>query len=186
VLQALAVTVFPVAFLIVLFGGGSLFRRRNIDMDGKPPIDRTIFYASKYSILIIWAATVVHSWGISLSFFQPPSFVRPVSLILWVVGFSLLLVGRFGMGNSFRLGSPNESTDLRVDGLFRFSRNPMYLGVFTTLLASVLYTFNPILLLIAIFIVAVHHKIALAEEEYLREVFGEEYTAYCSRVRRYI
>jgi protein-S-isoprenylcysteine O-methyltransferase Ste14 len=186
VLQAWVVTIFPVAFLIVLFGGGSLFRRRNIDMDGKPPIDRAIFYASKYSILIIWAAMVIHGWGINLSFFQPPSFVKAVSLFLWAVGFSLLLIGRFGMGNSFRIGSPNESTNLRVDGLFRFSRNPMYLGVFSTLLASVLYTFNPILLLIAILIVAVHHKIALAEEEYLREVFGEEYMAYCGRVRRYI
>ena len=155
-------------------------------MDGEPPIDRTIFYTSKYLIVIVWATTVLQSWGINLSFLKPPSFVKPASLSLWVVGFSLLLIGRFGMGNSFRIGSPKESTNLKMDGLFRLSRNPMYLGVFATLLASVLYTLNPIILLVAVFIVVVHHKIVLAEGQYLQKSFGEEYLAYCHRVRRYI
>ncbi len=185
-LQAWAVTALPILFLIVLFGGGGLSRRRNIDMDGEPPINRTTFLASKYLIVVVWAAMVVRSWGINLSFFKAPSFVEPVSLCLWAVGFALLFIGRFGMGGSFRIGSPKESTSLRVGGLFRLSRNPMYLGVFTTLLAVVLYTLNPILLLIAIFIVAAHHKIVLAEEEYLQKVFGEEYRTYCGRVRRYL
>jgi len=185
-LVACVVTLFPLLFLTVLFVGGSSFRKRNIDMDGDPPIDRTVFYTSKYSIVIVWAAMVIHCWGINLSFFKPVGFVKPVSLSLWVAGFALLLIGRFGMGSSFRLGSPKESTGLKVDGLFRFSRNPMYLGVFATLLASVLYTLNPVLLLISIFIVIIHHKIVLAEEVYLQKVFGQEYLDYCRRVRRYI
>jgi hypothetical protein len=53
-IEFLAVTLFPMLFLIVLFGGGELFRRRNINMDGEPPIDRTLFFMSKYSILILW------------------------------------------------------------------------------------------------------------------------------------
>ncbi len=185
-LEAWAVTAFPVLFLIVLFGGGSLFRRRHIDMDGEAPINRAVFLTSKYLIVLLWATMVLHVWGINLAFFRIPSWVKPVSLCLWAGGFALLFIGRFGMGSSFRIGSPKESTSLKVDGLFRFSRNPMYLGVFTTLLAVVLFTLNPILFLIAIFIVAVHHKIVLAEEEYLYKTFGEEYRAYCNRVRRYI
>jgi protein-S-isoprenylcysteine O-methyltransferase Ste14 len=62
----------------------------------------------------------------------------------------------------------------------------MYLGVYATLLASVLYTLNPLLFLVGIFVVAVHHKIIIAEEEHLRRVFGEEYEDYCSCVRRYL
>ncbi len=62
----------------------------------------------------------------------------------------------------------------------------MYVGVYETLLASVLYTLNPIILFIGIFAVAVHHRIILAEEQHLRKVFGEEYMDYCSRVRRYL
>ena len=42
--QALAITVFPVLFLVVLFSGGAAFRRQHVDMDGEPPIDRRAFY----------------------------------------------------------------------------------------------------------------------------------------------
>jgi protein-S-isoprenylcysteine O-methyltransferase Ste14 len=62
----------------------------------------------------------------------------------------------------------------------------MYLGVYITILASIVYTLNPIFLAIGIFIVFVHHRIVLAEEQYLLNAFGEEYKEYCARVRRYI
>jgi protein-S-isoprenylcysteine O-methyltransferase Ste14 len=184
--ESLAVTFFPVLFLIVLFGGGELFRRRAIDIGGDPPINRALFIISKYSIIILWAATVLHSWGILLAHTKTPEPLRWISLCLWILGFGLLFTGRFGLGESFRIGSPKEKTHLQVNGLFRFSRNPMYLGVYTTLLASVLYTWNPIVLLVAMFIVIVHHLIVLAEEQYLQKVFGDEYSAYCRHVRRYL
>jgi protein-S-isoprenylcysteine O-methyltransferase Ste14 len=37
-----------------------------------------------------------------------------------------------------------------------------------------------------VFVIAVHHRIVLAEKNYLQNVFGREYSAYCSRVRQYI
>ena len=184
--EALVVTLFPVAFLAVLFTGGELFRRRQIDMDGDAPIERWLFYGSKYLIVVLWAAMVVDSWGIRLSFFDGPASLRRAAVCIWALGFILLFVGRFGLGNSFRIGQPKETTSLRVDGLFRVSRNPMYLGVYSTLLASVLGTLNPVVLLFAVFIVAVHHRIVLAEETHLRNAFGKEYEEYCRRVRRYL
>jgi protein-S-isoprenylcysteine O-methyltransferase Ste14 len=184
--ESVIVTVFPVLFLILLFGGGALLRRRNIDMDGAPPIDRRIFYISKYIILVLWAAMVVQSWGVRLSLVSPPGWLRRVALVLWVGGFLLLVIGRLGLADSFRIGSPKESTHLKVSGLFQFSRNPMYLGVYATILAAVLYTLNPIVLLAGVFVVAVHHRIVLAEEQHLQKAFGEEYANYCRRVRRYL
>ena len=186
VIESLAVTLLPVLFLIVLFGGGGLLRRRNIDMDGAPPIHKTLFVSSKYAILAMWAAMVLQTWGLHLSFVAVPKPLKWISLSLWVFGFVLLFIGRFGLGDSFRIGSPKEATRLKTGGLFQFSRNPMYLGVYATLFASVLYTLNPILFLVAAFIIVVHHKIVLAEEEHLRKTFGEEYVEYCRRVRRYL
>ncbi len=184
--EPIVVTVLPVLFLIILFGGGALFRRRSIDMDGKPPIGKGLFYSSKYAILVLWAAMVLHSWGIGLAFVDVPRVLKWVSLVLWVAGFTLLLIGRLGLGDSFRIGSAKESTRLKTHGLFRFSRNPMYLGVDATILACILYTLNPILLLIGVFVVTVHHKIVLAEEQHLQTAFGDEYAQYCHRVRRYV
>jgi protein-S-isoprenylcysteine O-methyltransferase Ste14 len=184
--EVLVVTLFPVAFLAVLFTGGELFRRRQIDMDGDAPIGRTLFYGSKYLILVVWAAMVLESWGIKLSFFNAPASLRRAAVCVWAIGFIVLLVGRFALGDSFRIGNPKESTRLKANGLLRISRNPMYLGVYSTLLASVLRTLNPVLLLFAVFIVAVHHRIVLAEETHLRNAFGKEYEEYCRRVRRYL
>ena len=62
----------------------------------------------------------------------------------------------------------------------------MYLGMDATVLASALYTLNPVVILLAAFVIVIHHKIVLAEEEYLQKVFGQEYLDYCHRVRRYI
>ena len=185
-IEPLFVTLFPVGFLIVVFGGGELSRRRHIDTGGDPPIGKVLFLSSKYAMLLLWAAMAMHSWGINLSFMRVPALLRWVALCCWVSGFVLLFIGRFGLGEAFRIGSPRERTELKIDGLFRFSRNPMYLGVYATLFASVLYTLNPLVFVMGIFVVAVHHKIVLAEEQYLRTVFGEQYTEYCHRVRRYL
>jgi protein-S-isoprenylcysteine O-methyltransferase Ste14 len=181
-----ALTLFPFFFLVILFGGGALFRRKNINMDGSPPIDKWPFYLSKYSIVIIWAVMVLQCWNINLFPIQAPAFLKSVASFLWLSGFSLLYIGRFGMGTSFRIGSPKESTSLKTNGLFKLSRNPMYIGVYATILASVLYTLNPIVLFIGIFVVVVHHKIILSEEHYLLNIFGKDYRDYSNHVRRYL
>jgi protein-S-isoprenylcysteine O-methyltransferase Ste14 len=184
-IESIAVTLFPFLFLVLLFGGGALFCRRNIDQDGEAPINKALFYASKYLIVLVWAAMVLQGWGINLSFIKAAGLFRWVALFLWFAGFIVMFIGRLGLGDSFRLGSPRESTCLKEDGLFRFSRNPMYVGVYSTIIASILYTMNPVILVIGIFIAAVHHKIVLAEEQYLEKIFGSEYGDYCRCVRRY-
>ncbi len=185
-IEAVLVTILPVGFLTILFGGGALFLRRKIEQDGSAPIHRGVFYASKYSILVLWGAMVVQSWGVSLSFIEIPPLLRAGALGLWSFGFLLMYLGRFRLGDSFRLGTAKESTVLRTNGLFRLSRNPMYVGVFATIAASSLYTLNPVVILLGVFVTAVHHVIVLAEEDHLRTVFGREYAEYCSRVGRYV
>jgi protein-S-isoprenylcysteine O-methyltransferase Ste14 len=184
-IESIFTTLFPGTFLAILFGGGELFRRNKIDMGGDPPIDKRPFSLSKYLIIVIWGIMVLHSWGLALFPVTVPSFLAPIALILWAFGFSLLFIGRLGLGASFRIGSPQESTALKTTGLFRFSRNPMYVGVYATILAAVLYTMDPIAFAVGLFVVAVHHRIIVAEEHYLLNAFGQNYAAYCLRVRRY-
>jgi protein-S-isoprenylcysteine O-methyltransferase Ste14 len=185
-IEAALVTILPVGFLIVLFGGGALFLKRNIEQDGEAPINRTLFYASKYSILVLWGAMVIQSWGISIAIVDVPRPLQLIALSFWTLGFTLLYLGRFTMGDSFRLGTPKEDTSLKVDGLFRLSRNPMYVGMYATMVASALYTLNPIVVLLGVFVIAIHHTIVIAEEEHMQKVFGRDYLDYRDRVRQYI
>jgi len=46
----------------------------------------------------------------------------------------------------------------------------MYVGVYATLLASTLYTLNLVVLVVSVFVIAVHHKIVLTEEEHMKKV----------------
>jgi protein-S-isoprenylcysteine O-methyltransferase Ste14 len=186
VLERLIVIVLPVSFLAVLYGGGLLFRRKKVDQDGTAPIGKGLFLVGKYAILIPWAGMILQSLGVNVSLLKSPGWLRWLSLGLWAAGFGLLFVGRFGLGSSFRVGCPNESTALKAGGLYRFSRNPMYLGMYGTLFAAAFYTLNPLILLVAIFVVVVHHKIVLSEEACLRKMFGQPYLGYCLRVRRYL
>lgn len=185
-IAAIAATILPIGFLVVLFSGGAIFLRNNIQQDGEAPIHRTLFYISKYSILVLWGAMVLQIWGISLSLSEVPPFLQVTGLVLWFFGFALLYIGRFEMGSSFRLGTPKEPTRLRVNGLFRISRNPMYVGMYATMVASGLYTLNPVVMALAVFVIAVHHSIVLAEEDHMQNVFGQEYSDYRNRVGRYI
>ena len=185
-IEAALVTVLPVIFLILIFGGGALFLKKKIEQDGEAPINRTLFYASKYSIIVLWGAMALASWGIGFPPVQVPRLLQIIALAFWCAGFALLYLGRFKMGDSFRLGTPKEDTPLKTDGLFRLSRNPMYVGVYATIVASCLYTVNPVVILLGAFVVAVHHAIVLAEENHMQKVFSREYPEYCSRVRRYV
>jgi protein-S-isoprenylcysteine O-methyltransferase Ste14 len=184
--ESIVLTVLPGLFLIVLFGGGALLQRKNVEQGGDAPIDLTLFRTSKYLIIVLWGATVAQAWGARLAVVPVPAALQWLAVCLWICGFVLLFIGRLGLGDSFRLGSPQESTRLKVNGLFRLSRNPMYVGVYTTLVAAVLATLNPLVTLTAVFVIAVHHRIVLAEEGYLRQAFGQEYADYCRAVRRYL
>ena len=185
-IESLIITLLPVLFLSVLVGSGVVFRHRNIDMDGKAPINKVLFLSSKYAIVLLWAVMLMDAWGIPLFPFDYPEVLKKIALGVWAIGFMMLFTGRFGLGRSFRIGAPKEHTGLKTGGLFRLSRNPMYLGVYATLLAVVLYTMNPLLLLVGAYVVVVHHRIILAEEAHLRMICGEEYVEYCKHVRRYL
>ena len=79
------------------------------------------------------------------------------------------------------------TTTLVTSGPFRLSRNPIYLAM-GLLLVGVAFAVNSVALLVMIapWAVAMRYGVIAREERYLEGKFGEDYRAYCRRVRRWL
>ncbi len=84
--------------------------------------------------------------------------------------------------------SPVDPTKkLVITGLYRYSRNPMYVGVLMCLFGEVLFTKSLYLLLYSLAaFVAFYLFVILKEEPRLLKYFGNDYKAYQKQVRRWI
>jgi protein-S-isoprenylcysteine O-methyltransferase Ste14 len=77
--------------------------------------------------------------------------------------------------------------ELVTSGIFNHCRNPLYVGNILMLLGvgvisnSLIY----VLVIMPVFIF-IYHTIVLAEENYLRNKFGDSFNAYCKRVNRWL
>jgi len=81
----------------------------------------------------------------------------------------------------------SEATTLVTKGGFRFSRNPMYLGMVFILLGLGMKAGSfGCLLPVPFFIFFIHKHFVLPEEQFMEESFGEDYLAYKAKVRRWI
>ncbi|MGH9932165.1 MAG: methyltransferase family protein [Pyrinomonadaceae bacterium] len=91
---------------------------------------------------------------------------------------------RFGRGTPAPIDAPKR---LIVRGLYRYTRNPMYVGVLTVIVAWALSFRMAALLVYGLAVAACFHLfIILYEERRLRRDFGIEYEEYCARVRRWL
>jgi protein-S-isoprenylcysteine O-methyltransferase Ste14 len=108
-----------------------------------------------------------------------------VGAIVLVGGLALLAAAQWQMGASWRVGIDDDARPgLVVSGLFRLSRNPIYLALLTIITgyAALLPTPGSLLLWLAAYLL-VRLQIA-AEERYLQLSYGEAYETYARRVGR--
>ena len=101
-------------------------------------------------------------------------------------GSPIAIIGMLNLGSSLRFGLPEEKTGLRKTGLYRFSRNPIYAGFYLITISSMLYCANPLVIILGIYGIYVHHRVVLSEEGFLENRFGREYEEYREKVRRYL
>lgn len=95
-------------------------------------------------------------------------------------------LGRFGAA-----GTPAEpwkpTRALATGGIYRWTRNPMYLGMALLLLAAGLgFASIGVIALLPLVILIIDRFVIVREERYLLGMFGAEYAAYCARVRRWL
>ncbi len=131
--------------------------------------------------------------GLILSYFSPTAFL-PVSVsrtvgILSVALAVFILVSAFRAFNRAKtnLEPWKPTTAIVSDGVFRFSRNPIYLA-FTLFYLSAAFLFNSLWLLALLVpvLLVMRYSVIAREERYLENKFGTEYSDYKRRVRRWI
>jgi len=82
---------------------------------------------------------------------------------------------------------PSTTSSLVTDGVFRLTRNPMYLSLVLYLLGWTAYLSNWLaLLLVPVFVLYINELQIKPEARALSALFGAEYASYKTRVRRWL
>ena len=109
-----------------------------------------------------------------------------IAFVVLFIGLVFIVLSLIHLGSSTRLGLPTDETVFKTNGLYRISRNPMYVGFNLLTIASMIYTLHWGVFLLGMYSMAIYHLIILGEERFLINRFGEEYRIYQSKIRRYL
>jgi protein-S-isoprenylcysteine O-methyltransferase Ste14 len=88
---------------------------------------------------------------------------------------------------TWRPMTPGQATSLVTSGVYRFTRNPIYLGMLLVLLGWAVLLASPVALLVSgVFVLYLNRFQIGPEERALSALMGQEFVDYRARVRRWI
>jgi len=198
-------TVFQIAALIYLlyysgillgFRGYLLYTRTGVNpIQSRKKTGVEGFIENVFKVcLVLMVATVLnyvfiegnYKYLIPIKYLES-NLIAYLGIFLGMFGLSFGFIAQLQMGDSWRLSlNENEKTDLVHQGLFAYSRNPIYLGYLISIIGFFMMMPNAIsLCILSLSYVAIQVKIRL-EEKYLIRINGIEYENYLARVRRWI
>ncbi len=141
----------------------------------------TVFVPGTVAGFVPWLLTrgEAFAWGLGAA----------LALLLFAVGGAIYFwclwdFATFGRGTPAPIDAPKS---LVVHGLYRYSRNPMYVGVLTVLLGWVALSGWLLLLGYAACVATCFQLfIVYYEEPHLKQTFGQSYEEYLGRVGRWL
>ena len=152
-------------------------------------IDKTDFVIIPFAffyVYLIFAAAFDWPTVSTQEFFHSET-VAWSGVLFCLVGLLLMLWSLISFRRSFRIGIDADRPDsLITDGVFAYSRNPIYVAFAVILIGQFLIFQNWISLIYIGAATWLFHRQVLREEEYLSRHYGQAYVEYCSRVRRYL
>lgn len=111
----------------------------------------------------------------------------------WIIALSsmiLMLLSQYLMGESFRIGQAEVSNPaqqpLQTQGLYQWSRNPIYVFSFLTLFGISLWSLNVLTFGLLLLIGFLINHLVIEEEQYLALLHGQSYQRYRNKVGRYL
>lgn len=134
------------------------------------------------------AIALAIDWLIAGPSLGMPYGLRMLTATILLIPSGVLL---FAAGADFSSAKTNippwkPSTALVTSGVYRYTRNPMYLGMALAYAAVSVFADSLIALLgLPVALAVMHYGVIAREERYLKEKFGEPYREYRRRVRRW-
>lgn len=183
-----AALVILILFYIAYFTKMILQAKKGIKTDqmakgGKPRkllIIETLLKMATYCIIPVEIVSILND----LRAWKSPA--SRIGIIIAALGVMIFIVAMTTMRDSWRAGIPEkDKTALVTNGIYRFSRNPAFLGFDFMYLGILTSFFNYLHLLFAAFAVVMLHLQILQEEKFLTAAFGEPYLEYKRRTGRY-
>lgn len=146
----------------------------------------------KVLIAMLFIAVFQFSFNWNYEYVMPVWYIESqalqvLGLVLLHISLAWIIYAQFEMGKSWRIGIDTENeTKLVTNGIFSISRNPIFLGMISSILAICLIIPNIItfsVLLLSYFIIQIQVRM---EEEFLINQHGEVYKSYKQKVRRWL
>jgi protein-S-isoprenylcysteine O-methyltransferase Ste14 len=157
-----------------------------IDFSGKPTIQPFLYYSGKIAGYLAWLIFCLILLQLGFKRYHAFFYSGVITLLFLISGFLLIILSSVNLGNSIRIGLPEEGTQLKTGGIYRYTRNPMYVGFHMVTLSAMIYSLNPWIIFPGLYSFYVYHLIILGEEKFLKERFGEVYVIYKQKVNRYL
>lgn len=140
---------------------------------------------------------LVFAAAIALEFIGMARFLGPLSFAGWQFWLGAVLcvlaggLASWGILSFTRAGTnipPDEPALVVVtDGPYRFTRNPMYLGILGLLLGlGLVFRLEWAIILWPVLALLLHFGVVLREESYMTKKFGKPYEALLEKTRRWI
>ncbi len=170
--------------IIVMLAAYLLWKaRREYKVQGKLSIPTVV---GAYVCYILYTVVVVFAAWHS---FWPFPINKMVSIVIGFVflffGLWLYTAGKITLG-SFKRESGLETNKLITSGIYQWSRNPMMVGWSLILLGIALIGRSAFAIILVALFWIMFRVTLVVEEEYLEQIFVEEYRKYCSRTPRYL
>ena len=141
---------------------------------------------------LVWVLAAVAGlaldWLVPLRFLPAALPARTIGAIVFLAAlalfvFAIVTVSR--AGTTVRTNLP--TTRIVAHGPYRFTRNPIYLAMMLGLIGlAIAFDDLWLLMLLIPFFLVIRYGVVAREEAYLTRRFGEDYVAYCARVRRWL
>ena len=113
-----------------------------------------------------------------------------IAIIFWLMGTAFVLpaaISFFNAKTTVDPRTPEKSKTLVINGLYKISRNPMYVGFLFYILGTAFFYTHISGLIIAVLFVPYMNRFQISlEEQQLNKTFGTQYSEYCQSVRRWL